>query len=66
MDGSGSIRSTFGVLHLQYPGTDQRNGILRHQHLDFRAIGGYVLLPPSLIRTPKPRSTDESGRVSVP
>lgn len=33
------------------PGTDQRNGTLPGQHLDFRGAGGYVLLSPSRIRT---------------
>jgi hypothetical protein len=36
-----------GGLHLHYPGTAQRNGSLRDQHLDFRGQGGYVLLPPA-------------------
>ena len=42
------IRTPSGGLHLHYPGTAQRNGSLRGQHLDFRGTGGYVLLPPSL------------------
>ena len=42
------IRTPSGGLHLHYPGTAQRNGSLRGQHLDFRGAGGYVLLPPSL------------------
>ena len=46
-----AIRTPSGGLHLHYPGTDQRNGSLRGQHLDFRGLGGYVLLPPSLIQT---------------
>jgi hypothetical protein len=40
-----------GGLHLYYPGTSQRNGSLREQHLDFRGVGGYVLLPPSIGQT---------------
>ncbi len=43
-----AIQTPSGGLHLHYPGTDQRNGSIRGQHLDFRATGGYVLLPPSL------------------
>ncbi|NCD18852.1 MAG: hypothetical protein EOL89_02540, partial [Actinobacteria bacterium] len=43
-----AVRTPSGGLHLHYPGTDQRNGTLPGQHLDFRATGGYVLLPPSL------------------
>jgi hypothetical protein len=42
-----AIQTPSGGLHLHYPGTDQRNGSLRGLHLDFRATGGYVLLPPS-------------------
>lgn len=48
-----AVRTPSGGLHLHYPGTDQRNGSLRGQHVDFRGAGGYVLLPPSLIRTPE-------------
>lgn len=48
-----AVRTPSGGLHLHYPGTEQRNGSLRCQHVDFRGVGGYVLLPPSLIRTPK-------------
>lgn len=47
-----AVRTPSGGLHLHYPGTGQRNGSLRGQHVDFRGVGGYVLLPPSLIRTP--------------
>jgi len=43
-----AVRTPSGGLHLHYPGTDQRNGALPGRHLDFRATGGYVLLPPSL------------------
>jgi len=46
-----TVRTPSGGLHLHYPGTDQRNGSIRGQHLDFRATGGYVLLPPSLGQT---------------
>ncbi|HYO19013.1 MAG TPA: bifunctional DNA primase/polymerase [Dermatophilaceae bacterium] len=47
-----AVRTPSGGLHLHYPGTEQRNGSLRGQHLDFRGLGGYVLLPPSIVRTP--------------
>ncbi len=47
----GAIRTPSGGLHLHFPGTAQRNASLRHQHLDFRGLGGYVLLPPSRIHT---------------
>lgn len=45
------VSTPSGGLHLHYPGTDQRNGSLRGLHLDFRGDGGYVLLPPSRVRT---------------
>jgi hypothetical protein len=47
-----AVRTPSGGLHLHYPGTGQRNGSIRGQHLDFRGHGGYVLLPPSRISTP--------------
>jgi hypothetical protein len=34
-------------IHLYYRGTDQRNGTIRGQHIDFRSRGGYVVAPPS-------------------
>jgi hypothetical protein len=46
-----AVQTPSGGLHLHYPGTTQRNGSIRGQHLDFRATGGYVLLPPSLGQT---------------
>ena len=46
-----AVRTPSGGLHLHFPGTEQRNGSVRGQHLDFRGSGGYVLLPPSLVRT---------------
>ncbi|WP_158274427.1 bifunctional DNA primase/polymerase [Cellulomonas sp. WB94] len=45
------IHTPSGGLHLYFPGTEQRNGSLRGQHVDFRSTGGYVLLPPSLGQT---------------
>lgn len=46
-----AVRTPSGGLHLHFPGTEQRNGSVRGRHLDFRGHGGYVLLPPSLVRT---------------
>lgn len=55
-----AVRTPSGGLHLYFPGTEQRNGSVRGQHLDFRGRGGYVLLPPSLVRT-----ADYVGRYEV-
>lgn len=46
-----AVSTPSGGLHLHYPGTNQRNGSLPTHHLDYRATGGYVLLPPSLGQT---------------
>lgn len=46
-----AVRTPSGGLHLYYPGTDQRNSSLPSHHLDLRANGGYVLVPPSLGQT---------------
>jgi hypothetical protein len=46
-----AVRTPSGGLHLHYPGTDQRNGSIRGRHLDFRGLGGYVLLPGSVIQS---------------
>ena len=43
-----AVRTPSGGLHLHYPGTEQRNATLPGRHLDFRGVGGYVLLPPSI------------------
>ena len=47
-----AVRTPSGGLHLHYLGTQQRNGSFRGAHLDFRGLGGYVLLPPSKITSP--------------
>jgi hypothetical protein len=41
------VRTPSTGMHLYYQGTDQRNGSIRGQHLDFRSQGGYVIAPPS-------------------
>lgn len=49
-DGSSAyVRTPSGGLHAYYAGTSQRNGSIRKQRLDFRAAGGYVLAPPSIV-----------------
>jgi hypothetical protein len=41
------VRTPSTGMHLYYPGTDQRSGSIRGQHVDFRSQGGYVVAPPS-------------------
>ena len=43
------IRTPSGGAHLYFAGTSQRNGHLAASHIDFRAQGGYVLIPPSVV-----------------
>lgn len=43
------VRTPSGGLHLYFAASGQRGGSLRGQHLDFKALGGYVLVPPSQI-----------------
>jgi hypothetical protein len=49
--GAPLVRTPSAGLHLHFVGTDQRNGSLHGQQLDFRAAGGYVLVPPSYVDT---------------
>ena len=44
------IRTPSGGLHLYWRGSEQHNGSIRGQHVDFRSTGGYVLAPPSAVR----------------
>ena len=45
------IRTPNGGMHAYYRGTDQRSGRLREHDIDFRAKGGYIVAPPSVIWT---------------
>lgn len=38
-----------GGIHAGYVGTGQACGALRKHHLDFKAAGGYILVPPSVV-----------------
>ncbi len=50
MDGASAvIRTPSGGLHVYFAGSGQRCGRLPACHVDFRAAGGYVLVPPSQI-----------------
>jgi hypothetical protein len=44
-----AVRTPSGGLHLYYAGTDQRCASMPGCHLDLRARGGYVVVPPSKI-----------------
>lgn len=47
------VRTPSGGLHLWFPGTEQECSSLRgRHHLDFKATGGYVLLPGSYFADP--------------
>lgn len=43
------VRTRSGGLHIHYAGTAQPCGSLPRHHLDFKAAGGYVLVPPSFV-----------------
>jgi hypothetical protein len=43
------VRTPSGGLHAYFAGTEQRNGHLPKQHIDYRAQGGYVVAPPSTV-----------------
>jgi Bifunctional DNA primase/polymerase, N-terminal len=43
------VRTPSGGLHAYFTATDQRSGSLPACHLDFKACGGYVLVPPSRV-----------------
>jgi hypothetical protein len=50
-DGMPRVRTPSGGIHLHFVGTDQCNGSLHAEHVDFRSSGGYVLVPPSRVVT---------------
>lgn len=43
------VSTPSGGLHAYYAGTGQACGSLRKQQLDFKAAGGYVVVPPSMV-----------------
>ncbi|WP_166355026.1 bifunctional DNA primase/polymerase [Phytoactinopolyspora limicola] len=56
------VRTPSGGLHAYYPGAEsQRCWSLASAHVDFRAIGGYVIAPPSTVVT----GDDETARAYV-
>jgi Bifunctional DNA primase/polymerase, N-terminal len=60
------VRTPSGGVHLYFIGTDQRNGSLPDEHLDFRSAGGYVLVPPSTVNTETYSGTYRWGRRTAP
>ena len=48
-DASSMVSTPGGGVHLYFDGSEQGCGRLRSCHLDFRAKGGYVLVPPSQV-----------------
>ena len=50
LDGAGAVVATpGGGLHLYFAGSRHGSRRLARHHLDFRAVGGYVLVPPSQV-----------------
>jgi hypothetical protein len=50
LDSAGSIvRTPHGGLHVYFSGSSQASGRLPRHHLDFKAAGGYVIAPPSVV-----------------
>ncbi len=45
------VRTPSSGVHVYFPGTAQPSGSLPKHHLDLKATGGYVLLPPSYVET---------------
>ncbi len=45
----GIVRTPSGGLHVYFRGTRQGNGSLPGHGIDFRGLGGYVLIPPSTV-----------------
>ena len=48
-DATALIRTPNGGMHAYYTGTGQRSGSLPAHHIDYRARGGYVVAPPSIV-----------------
>jgi Bifunctional DNA primase/polymerase, N-terminal len=62
-DAAALIRTPNGGMHAYYAGTGQRSGSLPAHHIDYRARGGYVVAPPSVVwaRDGQPRSYQVVG-----
>lgn len=44
-----AVATPSGGMHLYFPGTTQPSGRLPEKFIDFKASGGYVLVPPSVV-----------------
>lgn len=68
------VATPSGGLHAYFAGTGQPSGRLPRHHLDFKAVGGYVLAPPSvvngtsyrlLVRWPEAGGLDWTAAISL-
>lgn len=56
------VQTRAGGLHVYLPGTDQPCGSIPHRFVDFKARGGYILCPPSVVDgRPYVRIEERSG-----
>jgi hypothetical protein len=63
LDGHTHVVSTpSGGLHAYFPGTSRPSGRLPAHHLDLKAAGGYVLVPPSVVDGRAYELVRETGR----
>ena len=61
------VRPPSGGLHVYFEGSNQRTAHLPASHVDFLAVGGYVLVPPSRVAgRPYQDLGNLSGRHGVP
>ncbi|GAB3718774.1 bifunctional DNA primase/polymerase [Nocardiopsis nanhaiensis] len=56
------VRTPSGGLHLYYAGTGRGCGALPKHFLDFKATGGYVLAPPSVVDERDRKASTDPGR----
>jgi hypothetical protein len=56
------VTTPSGGLHLYFPGSDQPSSRLPAHHLDLKAAGGYVLVPPSVVDGRRYELVRDTGR----
>ena len=54
-DAHSLVRTPSGGLHVYFRGTTQRSTTFSGEFIDIKALGGYVLVPPSTVLTPTGR-----------